>query len=69
MLYLFYFPPESRNRTVLRRTEPNSRSTLTGEQPDPFHLLQQKDVLSRHRGAKQQDRYGLSPAISLLSPA
>lgn len=29
--------------------EPNSRSTLIGEQPNPYHLLQQWDVLSRHR--------------------
>jgi hypothetical protein len=27
--------------------KPNSRSTLTGEQPDPSYLLQQGDVLSR----------------------
>ena len=38
-----------RGRAVLRRSEPSSRTTLTGEQPDPSHRLQQEDVMSRHR--------------------
>ena len=33
----------------LRRSEPSSRTILTGEQPDPSHLLQQEDMMSRHR--------------------
>ena len=54
--------------TVLRRSEPSSRTLLTGEQPDPWDLLQPQDRMSRHRGAKPPRRYGLSEAISLLSP-
>ena len=38
-----------KDRTVLRRSEPSSRTTLTGEQPDPWDLLQPQDVMSRHR--------------------
>lgn len=35
------------SQDIVSNVEPNSRSTLIGEQPNPFHLLQQKDVLSR----------------------
>ena len=58
-----------RNRTVSRRSKPNSRTTLIGEQPNPWNLLQHQDVMSRHRGAKRSRRSGLSGIISLLSPA
>ena len=58
-----------RDRTVSRRSEPSSRTTLIGEQPNPWNLLQLQDVMSRHRGAKRSRRYGLSETISLLSPA
>ena len=61
-------PAEDKDRTVLRRSEPNSRTTLIGEQPNPWDLLQPQDVMSRHRGAKQRRRYGRLAAISLLSP-
>ena len=61
-------PTADRDRTVLRRSEPSSRTTLTGEQPDPWDLLQPQDVMSRHRGAKPRRRCELSDAISLLSP-
>ena len=61
-------PTVDKDRTVSRRSEPNSRTTLTGEQPDPWDLLQPQDVMSRHRGAKQRRRYGRLGAISLLSP-
>src|SRR5690606_6037097 len=57
------------DRTVSRRSEPSSRATLTGEQPDPWDLLQPQDVTSRHRGAKPRRRYELLGAISLLSLA
>jgi hypothetical protein len=40
---------QDRDRAVLRRSEPSSRTTLTGEQPDPWDLLQPQDVMSRHR--------------------
>ena len=58
-----------RDRTVSRRSEPSSRTTLIGEQPNPWDLLQPQDVMSRHRGAKHRRRYGLLEGISLLSPA
>ena len=41
-----------RDRTVSRRSEPSSRTTLMGEQPSPWDRLQPQDVMSRHRGAK-----------------
>ena len=62
-------PTADRDRTVSRRSEPSSRTTLIGEQPNPWNLLQPQDVMSRHRGAKQPRRYGLLGVISLLSPA
>ena len=62
-------PTADRDRTVSRRSEPNSRTTLIGEQPNPWDLLQPQDVMSRHRGAKRRRRYGLLGVISLLSPA
>src|SRR5512136_3504465 len=61
-------PAPDRDRTVSRRSEPSSRTLLTGEQPDPWDLIQLQDRMSRHRGAKPPRRYGLSEAISLLSP-
>lgn len=61
-------PTEDRNQTVSRRSEPNSRTALIGEQPNPWDLLQPQDAMSRHRGAKPPRRYGLLVAISLLSP-
>src|SRR6202051_2161233 len=62
-------PTADRDRTVSRRSEPSSRTTLIGEQPNPWDLLQPQDVMSRHRGAKRCRRYGLLGIISLLSPA
>ena len=61
-------PAADKDRTVSRRSEPSSRTTLIGEQPNPWDLLQPQDVMSRHRGAKQRRRYGRLGAISLLSP-
>jgi hypothetical protein len=57
-----------RDRTVSRRSKPSSRTTLNGEQPYPWDLLQPQDVMSRHRGAKHHRRYELLDGISLLSP-
>ena len=62
-------PTTDRDRTVSRRSEPSSRTTLIGEQPNPWDLLQPRDVMSRHRGAKHPRRYELLEGISLLSPA
>ena len=54
-------PATDRDRTVSRRSEPSSRATLIGEQPNPWNLLQP-------RGAKPLRRFELLGAISLLSP-
>ena len=62
-------PTEDRDQTVSRRFKPSSRTTLIGEQPNPWDLLQPQDVMSRHRGAKPHRRCELLDAISLLSPA
>ena len=62
-------PATDTDRTVSRRSEPSSRTTLMGEQPNPWDLLQPQDVMSRHRGAKPGRRYELLDQISLLSPA
>ena len=64
----FLTPTVDRDRTVSRRSEPSSRATLMGEQPNPWDLLQPQDVTSRHRGAKPPRRYELLGGISLLSP-
>ena len=64
----FHTPTIDRDRTVSRRSEPSSRATLIGEQPNPWNLLQPQDVTSRHRGAKPLRRFELLGAISLLSP-
>ena len=42
-----------RDQTVSRRFKPSSRTTLMGEQPNPWNRLQLQDVMSRHRGAKR----------------
>src|SRR5215471_1333346 len=65
----FPAPTRDRDRTVSRRSKPSSRTALTGEQPDPWDLLQPQDAMSRHRGAKPCRRCELLGKISLLSPA
>ncbi len=62
-------PAADRDRTVSRRSKPSSRTSLIGEQPNPWDQLQPQDVMSRHRGAKPPRRCGLLGEISLLSPA
>ena len=64
----FLTPTTDRDRTVSRRSEPSSRATFLGDQPNPWDLLQPRDVTSRHRGAKPLRRYELLGGISLLSP-
>jgi len=61
-------PTADRDQPVSRRFEPSSRTSLNGEQPYPWDLLQPQDEMSRHRGAKQRRLYELLGAISLLSP-
>ena len=67
-LLKFRTPTTDRDRPVSRRSEPSSRTTFIGEQPNPWDLLQPQDVMSRHRGAKPPRRCERSVAISLLSP-
>src|SRR6266496_955967 len=73
VLELFFLknptPTTDRDRPDSRRSKPNSRTALIGEQPNPWDRLQPQDAMSRHRGAKPPRRYGRSEAISLLSPA
>ena len=66
--FKYLTPTMDRDRTVSRRSEPSSRATLIGEQPNPWDLLQPQDVTSRHRGAKPPRRCELLGEISLLSP-
>src|SRR6201994_4050510 len=61
-------PTADRDQTVSRRSEPSSRTSLNGEQPSPWDLLQPQDEMSRHRGAKLRRRCELLGGISLLSP-
>src|SRR5574340_124939 len=61
-------PTAYRDRPVSRRSEPSSRTALTGEQPDPWDLVQPQDAMSRHRGAERSRRYELLDFTSLLSP-
>src|SRR5210317_2398682 len=61
-------PATDKDQTVSRRFKPSSRTTLIGEQPNPWDLLQPQDATSRHRGAKPPRRCELLGAISLLSP-
>ena len=83
-LFNFPTPTTDRDRTVSRRSEPSSRATLMGEQPNPsepssratlmgeqpnpWKRLHLQDVTSRHRGANQRRLCELLGAISLLSP-
>ena len=61
-------PTADRDRPDSHRSEPSSRTTLIGEQPNPWDLLQPQEVMGRHRGAKPPRRYERSGEISLLSP-
>ena len=64
----FPAPTTDRDQTVSRRSKPNSRTALMGEQPNPWKILLLQDAMSRHRGAKHFRRCGLLGSISLLSP-
>src|SRR5699024_8643159 len=68
-LLIILTPATDSDRTGKRPTEPSSRPTLMGEQPNHWDLLQPQYVMSRHRGAKPPRRCGLLGEISLLSPA
>src|SRR5690606_26814132 len=62
-------PTADRDRTVSRRSAPSSRTSLIGEQPNPWDILPPQDVMCRQRGAQRFRRYVLLGIISLLSPA
>ena len=63
----FPAPTVDRDRTVSRRSKPSSRTSLNGEQPYPWDLLQPQDEMSRHRGAKYRAVFrSISVAIELL---
>jgi len=47
---------EDRDQPALQRFEPSSCTPLIGEQPNPWYLLQHRDGISRHRGAKRPCR-------------
>ena len=61
-------PTADRDRPVSRRSEPSSRATLMGEQPNPWDLVQPQDVTSRHRGGERGRRCELLGLTTLLSP-
>ena len=60
-------PATDKDQTVSRRFKPSSRTTLIGEQPNPWDLLQPQDKMSRHRGAERNRQCELSGLTSLLS--
>src|SRR5947208_10584564 len=45
-------PTADRDRTVSRRSEPSSRTTLIGEQPNPWDLLQPQDVMRDRKSTR-----------------
>jgi hypothetical protein len=51
-VFLGFKLSSSREISTTKRFEPSSRTTLTGEQPDAWDLLQPHAVMSRHRGAE-----------------
>ena len=42
-------PTPDKDQPVSRRSEPSSRNSLIGEQPNPWELLHPQDEMSRHR--------------------
>ena len=60
-------PATDRVQPDSRRFEPSSRTSLIGEQPNPWEMLHPQDETSRHRGAKQRRLCGLLGAISLFT--
>src|SRR6266536_2603967 len=61
-------PTVDKDRTVSRRSEPSSRTALTGEQPDPWDLLQPQDAMRRPPGATPCRRSALFRTTRLLPP-
>ena len=67
--YIFFWLTADRDQTVSRRSKPSSRTILTVEQTDPWKIILNQDMMSRHRGANQLRRWELLEVISLLSLA
>ena len=68
-LLFFLLLTVDRDQTVSRRSKPSSRTILTVEQTDPWKIILNQDMMSRHRGANQLRRWELLGVISLLSLA
>ncbi|KAI4996875.1 hypothetical protein ZWY2020_052217 [Hordeum vulgare] len=60
-------PTPNMDRTVSRHSEPSSRTTLMGEQPNLWNHLQLQVAKRRHQGAKPSRRCVLLGKINLLS--
>ena len=52
----FLTPTTDRDRTVSRRSEPSSRATLMGEQPNPWDLLQPRSKTQRYRHENSKEK-------------
>src|SRR5699024_9530596 len=61
-------PTTDKDRTVSRRSEPNSRNAAIGDERNTRDLLQPQDAISRHRRTKPPRGCELLGEISLLSP-
>src|SRR6478735_2916487 len=59
-------PTADRDQTVSRRSEPSSRTTLIGEQPNPWDLLQPQAEASGQRVAVRGRQRRLLGRIRLL---
>src|SRR3546814_3641100 len=62
----FSTPTADRDQTVSRRSEPSSRTTLIGEQPNPWDLLQPQDVRSEEHTSELQSLMRTSYAVFCL---
>src|SRR3712207_7234794 len=65
-LLKFPTPATDRDRTVSRRSEPSSRTTLMGEQPNPWDLLQPQDVIDRKSTRLNSSHANISYAVFCL---
>lgn len=65
--FSFLMLTKDKDQTALRRFEPNSRTILFGEQPNPWNLFQLQEMMNRHRCPKLLHRFGLLRVIRPLS--
>src|SRR5690625_7553194 len=59
-------PTTDRDRTVSRRSEPNSRAALMNKQPNPRDRLRPQDAIIQHCVAKPPRRCDLLQEILML---